>query len=334
MIQAYARGVDYPRSVPPTDLASVFGGHTWIGILLALLSGVVLSLGTQFQHRGVAVVDERENAGAKEGFTLAHVKGMLKRPTWLFGTLLLGLAVVFQLISLWFAPLSVVQPLGAIALVITAIMNARLTHTRLTMRAITAIILCVGGIGLFVTVAAMFAHLRPVTSSELLTVLVALGLLIVVWGVLYLMLRKRPRPLFYIIGAGMLFGFLATLAKVVIGRIQTLIDSGWQFGTEEWLTIGCLVALVAATALGGWFVQNAHMYGPPDLVVAGLTVIDPIVAVSIGALVLGETAGAPGWATLVMLATGVVAVIGVFLLAKQNPELVDAEHVPVPAAKA
>jgi len=308
----------------------VFGGHTWIGIVLALLSGVALSLGTQLQHRGVAVVDERENAGARQGFTLGHIRGLLRRPTWLVGTVLLGLAVVLQLVSLWFAPLSVVQPLGAIALVITAIVNARLTRTRLTARAITAIVLCVGGIGLFVTIAAMFAHLRPVTTSELLTVLVALGALLAVWAVLYVFFRKTPRPLFYIIAAGTLFGFLATLAKVVIGRIQTLIDSGWQFGTEEWLTIGCIAALIAATVLGGWFVQNAHMYGPPDLVVAGLTVIDPIVAVSIGALVLGETAGAPGWATLVMLATGIVAVVGVFLLAKQDPQLVDATAEPAP----
>lgn len=308
----------------------MFGGHTWIGIVLALLSGVALSLGTQLQHRGVAVVDERENAGARQGFTLGHIRGLLRRPTWLVGTVLLGLAVVLQLVSLWFAPLSVVQPLGAIALVITAIVNARLTRTRLTARAITAIVLCVGGIGLFVTIAAMFAHLRPVTTSELLTVLVALGALLAVWAVLYVFFRKTPRPLFYIIAAGTLFGFLATLAKVVIGRIQTLIDSGWQFGTEEWLTIGCIAALIAATVLGGWFVQNAHMYGPPDLVVAGLTVIDPIVAVSIGALVLGETAGAPGWATLVMLATGIVAVVGVFLLAKQDPQLVDATAEPAP----
>ena len=301
----------------------MFGGHTWIGILLALLSGVALSLGTQLQHRGVAVVDEHENGGGKQGFTLGHMKGLLKRPGWLFGTLLLGLAIVFQLTALWFAPLSVVQPLGAIALVITAIVNARITRTRLTARAITAIVLCVGGIGLFVTIAAMYAQLQPVTTSELMTVLIALGVMLVVWAVLSIVLRKSPRPLFYIIAAGTLFGFLATLAKVVIGRIQTLIDSGWQFGTEEWLTIGCIIALIVATALGGWFVQNAHMYGPPDLVVAGLTVIDPIVAVSIGALVLGETAGAPGWATLVMLAMGIVAVIGVFLLAKQNPQLVD-----------
>jgi len=319
--------------VDATALSTVFGGQTYIGIILAVLSGVGLSLGTQFQHRGVAVVDERHGDGAKAGFTLAHIRGLLARPSWLVGTLLLGVAIVLQLASLWFAPLTVVQPIGAIALVITAFLNARLTRTRLTAKTLVAVGLCVGGIGLFVAIAAMYAHLRPITSTELTIVLIGLGILLVIWGVLYAIFRRTPQPLFYIVAAGTLFGFLATLAKVVIGRVQTLMESGWQFGVEEWLTIACLLGLLAATVLGGWFVQNAHMYGPPDLVVAGLTVIDPLVAVSIGALVLGELAGAPLWATLVMLAMAVVAVIGVFLLARQHPHMQDGRYDTGPAPR-
>ncbi len=230
------------------------------------------------------------------------------------------MAIALQLGSLWFAPLSVVQPLGAIALVITALMNARLTRTRLPRRTIVAIVLCVGGVGVFVALAAMFAELRPVSATELTIVVVALAVLVVVWGVLFAtVFRRRPHALFYVIAAGTLFGFIATLAKVVIGRIQTLIESEWQFGPEEWLTILCLIGMVVATVLGSWFVQNAHAYGPPDLVVGGLTVIDPIVAVTIGALVLGETQNAPTWATIIMLAMAVLAVVGVFLLARQHP---------------
>ncbi|MBO9579166.1 MAG: multidrug DMT transporter permease [Microbacteriaceae bacterium] len=320
----------------PPDLTALFGGNTWIGIVLAILSGVALSLGTQFQHRGVAVVEERHGDDGQRSFTLAHFRGLLARPSWLIGTLLLGLAIVLQLASLWFAPLTVVQPLGAVALVITAIMNARLSRTRLTGKAILAIVLCVGGVGLFVTLAASYAHLRPVTSNELTTVLIALGALVVLWGVLYAVFRKSPHPLFYIVAAGTLFGFLATLAKVVIGRIQTLIDAGWQFGAEEWLTILCIAGLILATVLGGWFVQNAHLHGPPDLVVAGLTVIDPIVAVTIGAVVLGELQAAPVWAVIGMLAMGVVAVVGVYFLARQHPHMQDGRYDtgPVPRVPA
>jgi hypothetical protein len=114
-------------------------------------------------------------------------------------------------------------------------------------------------------------------------------------------------------GAGVLYGFVATLAKVVIQRIYQQ-----QF---ELLTILCLVALIGAVTLGGWFVQNAYSSGPPDLVIAGLTVIDPLVAVSIGIVILGEARSANFLTILGWLVSAVVAVIGVYLLSKVHPEL-------------
>ena len=77
---------------------------------------------------------------------------------------------------------------------------------------------------------------------------------------------------------------------------------------------------VAATALGAYFVQNAYATGPPDLVIAGLTVVDPMVAVAIGIIVLGEASQAPFWANLVFLVAGAIAVWGVFLLARNHPQ--------------
>jgi hypothetical protein len=117
----------------------------------------------------------------------------------------------------------------------------------------------------------------------------------------------------YVVGAGVLYGFVATLAKVVIQRIYQQ-----QF---ELLTILCLVALIGAVALGGWFVQNAYSSGPPDLVIAGLTVIDPLVAVGIAIGVLGEAQQASGLSIAAFSLSGAVAVSGVYLLSRVHPEL-------------
>jgi hypothetical protein len=57
------------------------------------------------------------------------------------------------------------------------------------------------------------------------------------------------------------------------------------------------------------------------LVIAGLTVIDPLVAVSIGIVVLGEAKDADFFTILGWLISAVVAVIGVYLLSKVHPEL-------------
>ena len=316
--------IDFP-GLPDGVLLS---SQSYIGIPLALIGAVFLSLGTQYQHAGVSKV-ERIHGQSDAGLSLGNLLALLRRPSWVVGTLMLGLAIVLQLASLWFAPLIVVQPLGAVALVITAIMNSRLTRVPLGGRTILAIVLCVGGVGAFVTVAAFSAVQKGIEERELTIVLICLAVLLAFWGTLFLATRKRrANPMFYVIAAGTLYGFVATIAKVVMGRIQTLIaeirlnaGTGWSFGSAEWLTILCLVGLLAAVLLGAYFVQSAHAYGPPDLVVAGLTVVDPIVAVCIGIIVLHEADGAQWGVFVAYIATGVVAVLGVFLLARNHPQM-------------
>lgn len=307
-----------------SDLAEqlTLDSHAAIGIPLALLGAVALSIGTQFQHRGVTKVEQLRGESAS-GMSLGSIGALLSRPSWVLGTGLLAVAIVLQLASLWYAPLIVVQPLGAVALVITAVLNSRLSKTPLDRATIRAILCCVGGVGLFVGIAAFVAQSHPITETQLATVLIILGVVLAVWAVAFGIYRKRASPMFYILAAGSLYGFVATLAKVVMGRIQTLLASQFEFGPAEWLTIGCLVGLVVASVIGMYFVQSAHANGPPDLVVAGLTVVDPIVAVTIGIAVLGEAAGAPWWAIVGFFATGAIAVFGVFQLAKHHPHMRD-----------
>jgi hypothetical protein len=117
---------------------------------------------------------------------------------------------------------------------------------------------------------------------------------------------------------------VATLAKSVISRVEQR-----EF---DILTICCVVALLAAVGLGAYFVQNAYASGPPDLVIAGLTVIDPLVAVTIGIVILNEAAGATAWQMVSFVLFGVVAIIGVFLLARVHPGM--KSHGDAAAAKA
>ncbi|TFC12213.1 multidrug DMT transporter permease [Cryobacterium algoritolerans] len=282
-----------------------------IGIPLALVGAVFLSLGAQFQHRGVTKVEAR-TVEVTGGLNPRQLALLLGRPSWVFGTLMLGLAILFQLSSLNFAPIIVVQPLGAVALVITSILNARVSGVKVNRASKVAIGMCVGGVGLFVTVAAFTAVDKPVTDTNLVTILIMLGLVLLVFGSLFVFLRTRFQAILYIIGAGVLYGFVATLAKVIINRTQN--------GNFEWLTLTCVAGLLLGAALGAYFVQNAYASGPPDLVIAGLTVIDPLIAVGIGIVVLGEVAQAPAWAAVAFIVAGAVAIYGVFLLARYHPQ--------------
>lgn len=302
--------------MPPdvTDLADEFlrSPLVAVGIPLALVGAFFLSLGAQFQHRGVTKVENRLGDGARAGLSFRQLLHLLGRPSWVMGTLMLGLAVLFQLASLGFAPLIVVQPIGVVALVVTAVLNARVSRIRLDRRAIRAIVLCVGGVGSFVVIAAIFAVDRRIDDRALIAVLGMLGALTMILAAVFLVVRRRSGALFSIIAAGSLFGFVATLAKVVINRV---VD-----GQFDVLTIVAIGTLIAAAALGGYFVQTAYQLGSPDLVIAGLTVVDPLVAVLLGAFVLGEAVAMPPLAIIVGIAVGAIAVVGVVKLAKHHPQ--------------
>lgn len=292
-----------------------------IGIPLALIAAVFLAIGTQLQNRGVGVVDARSQGGSKTGLSLAQLKSLIATPSWLVGSVVLGLAIVLQLSSLAFAPLIVVQPLGAVALVITAILNSRVSGIPLDRISIRAIVICVLGIAAFVTIAAFVAKSHPITEKQLITVLIILVVVLAIFVFLFIVMRSRkPRPIFYVIAGGVLFGFVVTLAKVVIDRVRTIVATAFDVSAADILTVLCVLGLVAAGLLGTYFVQTAHSSNPPDLVVAGLTVIDPLVAVSIGIIVLGEAAGAPPWAIIAFVVAGGVAIWGVLSLARHHPQ--------------
>ena len=284
-----------------------------IGIPMALIGAVLLAFGAQFQSRGLNKVERITGQSAGSGLSIRHVLSLLKRPSWVMGTLLLGLAVVFQIGSLSFAPLIVVQPIGVVALVITATINARMSRVDIGRRARVSLAMCVVGIVAFVTIAAFSATNREVTDVKLVTILIAFSVVLVAAVVMFLAVRHRRVALFYIVGAGVLYGFVVTFAKSVIGRLQQ--------GEFEWLTWLCVAALLIGALLGMVFVQNAYSSGPPDLVVAGLTVIDPLVAVLIGIIVLNEAADAAWWAVALWALSAVVAVIGVLGLARFHPQV-------------
>ncbi len=293
-----------------------------LGIPLALAGAVFMSLGAQYQHRGVEKVEKLSGEDGATGLSFAQIKRLLTRPSWIIGTLMLGLAIVCQLSALAVAPLIVVQPLGAIALVMTTLLNARISGHNPTRQSLIAITSCVGGIFIFVFFAAIYAVEKSITNTELFTILAILLAVIILLGGCWLILRHRMRALFYVVGAGILYGFVATLAKAVITRVKD--------GQFDWITAVCVLALLAAAAVGAYFVQTAYSSGPPDLVIAGLTVVDPLIAVLIGALVLGETDAAPPWALVIFGVAGAIAVWGVVGLARYHPQVIsESQELPI-----
>ena len=285
-----------------------------VAIGLAVAGAIFLALGAQFQNDAVTKhhAPEQPKVGSLH---IRQVLDLLRRPRWLTGTTFLLLAIGFQLAALTFAPLIVVQPIGALALIITSMLNARIYKVKLDAKTLLSILITMLGVGGFVVFAATSASAVEMSDAKLLQVVGVLVVLLAIFGMLFYLSKGRVGPLQYIFGAGVLYGFVASLAKVVIVRIEQ--------GDWDLLTLLAAAALIGATALGGWFVQNAYASGPPDLVIAGLTVIDPAVAVGIAIVILGEAEGAGLIQMFGFSVAGAVAIAGVFMLARVHPQLAE-----------
>ncbi len=300
--------------MPPTIASSPL-----LGIALALASAAILAFGNMMQSRGV-------QAAAPGPFGTTQFVGLLRSRPWLAGTALLLVAMLLQLASLTFAPLIVVQPVGVAALVFASLLTAytaRAWPSRAEVRAITTSVV---GVGAFVTVAAMVSTQRPIRDEQLLAVLIALAVVLVAALVITVVRRgRRVPPVLLVIVGGVFSGFVATLGKTVILRVQTaLVAHDYRIDQSNLLTLGCLLGIAVSGSLSIYLVQTAHTVNSPEVVVAGLTVIDPFVAVVLGITILGEATDAPAWSMFAFAAAGAVAIWGVLDLARAQQERGDA----------
>jgi len=284
-----------------------------LAIALALLGAVFLAFGAQRQGSAV-----RANTGGLSLSSSGFAR-LLTNPRWLLGLFLLGAGTALNVVALALASLAVVQPIGAIALVITTIVNSRDQGIRINRPTIAAITACVSGSALFVVLALnVTRENHSINSTQELSVVLLLGAAVVLFGSLAVVGRSRLNAFAYILGAGVLFGFVAVLTKIVAGH---LLDPNGRFLLN--VPVLTLVALVTAVALGSWFVQSAYATGPPDLVIAGLTVVDPIVGIAVGITILDELQPDVRSVTaLGMGAAALVAIVGVVALSRHHPDVV------------
>ena len=281
-----------------------------IAIVISAAAAVTLAYGAHFQN---SAFGKGEKNGISGTLSFKNLKRLVTEKRWLGGFSFLVLATILQIVALTLAPLIVVQPVGAIALVITALLNARSSKTPITRGSWIAMGLCVFGIAGFVFQAANVATDVELADTSLLVVLALLIGILILFGISFFTFARKAKALAYIVAGGVLYGFVASFMKVVVQRIRQ--------GDFEWLTILCALATIGAVVLGGWFVQNAYASGPPDLVIAGLTVIDPMVGVAIGIVVLGEAQDADLFTMVTFVLSAIIAIAGVWMISKVHPEL-------------
>ena len=99
----------------------------WIAVSLALLAALCLALGTQTQSAAVT-------AHTQEALKPSNLGSLVRNPKWVAGLVLLGLGTALNVSALTLATVTVVQPIGVIALVITTLLHAKHKHLDINAR--------------------------------------------------------------------------------------------------------------------------------------------------------------------------------------------------------
>lgn len=288
---------------------------TGLAIGLALLSAICLALGAHFQHGAVTKQDRSSR------FNLRHLVDLASHPSWLRGSGFLVGGTILNIVALIMAPVMVVQPMGAISLIVAVLIGMTVRKLKFKRRVLFAVLGCTVGVGLFVTLAAFNATSPALYGSRARYVTIVTLSLVVIFGIVATV-GRRAGHLIRILAAGMLFGCVAASVHLVG---QQYFDDG--LASVNW---EAFIGIVAASLLGTWFVQSAYASGPPELVIAGLTVIDPIVAVLVGAVVLKEGATLPPLVLSLMGVCAAAAVFGVVVLSRYHPDVIRRAHGDLP----
>lgn len=261
-----------------------------IAILLALGSALCIALGDVLQQRAAHCIEDR-SAGQVE-----LLLGLLRSPRWWWGAALLVASLVLQASALRHGSVLLVQALLMLSLLFALPMNARFTRHPvgrgewiwaglLTAAVIATVVL--GNPHTGRTCAPLTTWVAVViVFAPLLTGCVAVG-------------RRRGgavAALLYALVSGSLWGIFAVLAKEVVAQQ----GGGWSV-----IRMPELYAALAVAVGGVVGSQFAFRAGPLTASMPALQVSQPVVATTLGVVVLGETLST-GPAGMIGLAAAIV----------------------------
>ncbi|MFC7341302.1 hypothetical protein [Saccharopolyspora griseoalba] len=288
---------------------------TVLAVLLAALGACGYALGARLQHGAV------HDAMAGGGLGLRSQGRLVRNTRWLVGLGALGSGALLHAVALGLAPLSVVQPIGVLALPLTVLLNlgARGYRAReLNPSVLLGVAAATGGVSMFVLLAVGSATSTPVSGAQQLVATELIAPAVLVIGAMAALTRAKVRCVLFAAGCAVAYGYVSLMTRALTQQLGT----PELFGINPLPLLGIAVAMVT----GGWLLQHAYASGPPDLVVACLTVIDPLVAVGLGIGLLGEAAEVGGWVAAGEVLCAAVACAGVFVLARYHPDKDDEPH--------
>jgi drug/metabolite transporter (DMT)-like permease len=249
-------------------------GHGLV-VLLAVLAAVFLAIGIVVRQRATMDVPQEHGVSSVMFLTL------LRRPLWWGGTAAAVAGFVFQALALANGSLLLVQPILVSGLLFALPLSARLAHRRVTRGEWVWAMVLTAALAVFV----VLAKTRPgdYEASLALSALVAVICTAAVSACVLVATRTMgwKRAVLLAVAVGVLFGVVAVLTKLVMHVLT-------HEGLRTVLTTPVPYLLVVIGVLATFLQQSAFHAGSLQTSVPTMLVLEPVVAVLLGAVVLGE----------------------------------------------
>jgi drug/metabolite transporter (DMT)-like permease len=298
---------------------------TAIAIVLAVSAGFAYALASVLQQR--AASEAPPELSLRPGLLVA----LVKRPLWLFGTLVDGAAYALEASSLAFGSIIIVQPLLVSGLLWALPLATIGRPERVTRREWIPAIALVVGLAVFVTVGDPHGGRSQASGLAWILTIVALSVPVAIAVVAARDAPPGRRALLLAFSAGCVYGLTAALTKSTLD----LLDGGVLELFTHWQPY----ALLAAGYVGFLLNQSAFQAGHLAASLPAMAVTDPVVGCVIGVTLFGETLGATGVAAVVATSVAVVVMtVATITLARSplvthEPEEPDASLEPAERAR-
>jgi drug/metabolite transporter (DMT)-like permease len=278
-----------------------------LGGVVALVAAVMFAICAVAQHRAVLQSPSEAAGGATRALDAGLLLRLVRRPLWLLGTAADAAGFVLQVLALALAPLVLVQPLLVCGLLVAAPLSALVDRRRLTWEETAGVLLCSGGLALFVAVGQPGPGRDSVPLASGLPLLVSSGVLLAAGvGVASLLPRSPARSVVLAGLCGIYYGIASALVKLVTPDLSPRALLG------NWALWSLLVIAGVGFLLNQTAFQTTSLSAP----LATLTVLEPVAAVLVGLTLLRETIASGPGSLAVYALSGVLVVGGVILLSR------------------
>ncbi len=272
-----------------------------MGAGLALVAAFFFALAATLQQKGAVGMGE-VSLGSPSSFLR-----LVKQTWWLFGTVALLVGYVLQAAALDRGRLAVIQPLLVMTVVFALPLGYWLTNQKVGRKEILGAVVIVCGLAAFTVFADPDGGVDNAPASEwagVLIVFTGIAVVLMFLGGRGSLTRKAA---LYGTAAGVLFGLSAALAKPTVESLHDGLDAV----LTNWESYA-----MAITGITAFVVQQVSL-GTGKLApsVATVSVANPIVGITIGALVLDERLARPAWHIVLGVGGLALALVGAVVIA-------------------